>query len=61
MEIFNTEFWFVCVGQKLIDWLKHEKERFGLIQEGDYVVECGGAPGAWTQVLTKIIGNNVNN
>ena len=22
----------------------------------DVVVECGGAPGAWTQVLTQIIG-----
>ncbi|XP_023320394.1 uncharacterized protein LOC111695337 isoform X2 [Eurytemora carolleeae] len=32
------------------------QDRFQLIREGNYVVECGGAPGAWTQVLTNIIG-----
>jgi len=32
------------------------QERFDLLSEMDVVVECGGAPGAWTQVLTQIIG-----
>jgi len=30
--------------------------RYKLIQPGDVIVECGGAPGAWTQVLTQIQG-----
>jgi len=32
------------------------QERFNVLSENDVVVECGGAPGAWTQVLTQIIG-----
>ena len=33
------------------------QEEKNLIKVGARVVECGGAPGAWTQVIAKHIGN----
>ena len=34
---------------------------YSLLTRGGTVVECGAAPGAWTQVLTQIIGKQGQN
>ncbi len=33
-------------------------ERYDLIQKGMRIVDLGSAPGSWTQVAQKVIGNN---
>ena len=32
------------------------QERWGVVRPGQAVVECGAAPGAWTQVLADLLG-----
>lgn len=32
-------------------------KRFGLIREGDVVVDLGAAPGGWSQVATELVGH----
>eukprot|EP00088_Acartia_fossae_P001102 TRINITY_DN10412_c0_g1_i1.p1 TRINITY_DN10412_c0_g1~~TRINITY_DN10412_c0_g1_i1.p1 ORF type:complete len:244 (-),score=33.43 TRINITY_DN10412_c0_g1_i1:217-948(-) len=32
------------------------QEKHGVLRRGDNVLECGGAPGAWTQVCASIVG-----
>lgn len=34
------------------------QERWGLVRRGQAVVECGAAPGAWTQVLADLLGGD---
>ncbi len=34
------------------------QERYGLIHEGDRVVDLGAAPGGWLQVCAKLVGKN---
>ncbi len=40
----------------LFPQLLEVQERWGLVRRGQAVVECGAAPGAWTQVLADLIG-----
>ncbi len=40
----------------LLPQLLEVQERWGLVRRGQAVVECGAAPGAWTQVLADLIG-----
>jgi 23S rRNA (uridine2552-2'-O)-methyltransferase len=39
---------------KLLDLQK----KFHLIKQGDFVIDCGAAPGSWSQVALEFIGEN---
>ena len=38
--------------------LKQIQERFGLLREGDIILDVGCHPGGWAQVATELVGEN---
>ena len=37
--------------------LKQIQKKFGIIQEGDTVIDLGAAPGGWSQVIKELVGD----
>lgn len=36
-------------------------EKYNILKAGQYVVDCGAAPGSWTQVLVNAVNSNGSN
>ncbi len=32
------------------------QKKFNLLRSGDFVLDCGAAPGAWSQIASKVVG-----